>query len=101
MREFAAHCITSAADVRELLGLTSTGEPGGPGGSRVDARPATDDGTRVRDALSTRVWRDADDLSRRTGMAREDVEGLLGLLQLEGEVVRSAAGWRMLRAGAP
>ncbi|MCW3494293.1 DNA-processing protein DprA [Microbacterium sp. SSM24] len=89
LREFDAACITSAADVRELLGLdtiaaTSTG----------DRAAHTDDTTRVRDALSTRAPREATDLARRTGMSVDHVEAVLGLLQLEGAAVRDTTGWR-------
>jgi len=44
--------------------------------------------------LSGRVWRTSSDLALRSGMARDEVEGLLGLLLLEGHVERGAQGWR-------
>jgi DNA processing protein len=89
IREYGAQCITSAADVREMLGFDgSAPRPG-------DGRPMTDDTTRVRDALSTRVWRSGADVARRAGMTHEEVEPILGLLDLEGAVVRSADGWRL------
>lgn len=93
LREYGAECITSAEDVRELLGIGhgSLMDPG------VSAR--TDDTTRVRDALSTRTWRDSEEIARRAGMAREEVEAILGLLHLDGAVVRSAEGWRACAAG--
>ena len=95
LREFGAQCITSAADIRELLGVAvETAHLSSDG----DSKPRTDDATRVRDALSTRAWRGSDDLARRAGMAREDVEAILGLMLLEGRVVRSSGGWRL--AGA-
>ena len=84
LREFGAQCITSAADVRELLGTRRAPAQIPARGAADDSRPRTDDATRVRDALSTRVWRDATDLARRSGMARDDVEAILGLLHLEG-----------------
>ncbi|GAA1990846.1 DNA-processing protein DprA [Microbacterium pumilum] len=99
LREFGAQCITSAADVRELLGLDVTPRFVASGGSSEE-RPPTDDTTRVRDALSTRVWRDAEDVGRRAGIAREDVEAILGLMHLGGEVVRGGGGWRRLSAAA-
>lgn len=90
LREFDAQCITSADDVRELLGMWVAGRmPPGPAARR------TDDATRVRDALSTRAWRSTDDLARRSGLAVEEVEVLLGLLSLERLVVRGANGWRL------
>jgi DNA processing protein len=90
MREFGAQCITSADDIRELLQLGGVG----PGAASYDDRPATDDATRVRDALSMRSWRDADDLARRAGMGRGEIEVILGLLSLDGEVERQASSWR-------
>ena len=93
LREFGAQCITSAADIRELLGVADE-RVGHHGATGADPRPRTDETTRVRDALSTRAWRDADDLARRCGMAREEVEVVLGILLLEGQVVRSGTGWR-------
>lgn len=99
LREFGAHCITSAADVRELLGTTGAVSTA-PRVRNTDERPPTDDATRVRDALSSRVWRESHDIARRTGMAADEVEGILGLLQLSGEADRSPAGWRACRTTA-
>lgn len=94
LREYDAACITSAGDVRELLGLgqDATHHPGDP-----SAR--TDDTTRVRDALSTRSPRGPADLARRTGMSEAHVEAVLGLLQLDGTAVRGPAGWRSTPTG--
>jgi len=89
IREYGAHCVTSAGDIRELIGLGGDSSPPG------DARPRTDDTTRVRDALSARVWRDAADAARRAGMPVDEVEAILGLLHLEGAVVRGPGGWRL------
>lgn len=90
LREYDAACITSAADVRELLGVDDrAGEHHAPDGAH------TDDSTRVRDALSTRASRAVPDIARRTGMSVDHVEAVLGLLELDGSAVRSAAGWRM------
>lgn len=92
IREYGAQCITGADDVRELLGL----------GSGKDARSAlptgyTGESTRVMDALSTRAWREPADIARRAGMAADAVEGLLGLLRLDGSVEAGADGWRLTR----
>lgn len=75
--------------MREILGVGDRLD------LREDSRPRTDHTTRVRDALSTRAARDAGDIARRTGMAIEQVESVLGMLQLEGAAVHSPAGWRM------
>ena len=97
LREFGAHCITSAADVRELLGGRAAGAVRRR--SRADARraaPTTRRGS--RDALSTRAWRDATDIARRCGMARDEVEAILGLLASRAQVMRSDSGWRRARS---
>ncbi|TDN92704.1 DNA-processing protein DprA [Microbacterium sp. BK668] len=91
-----AVCVTSADDVRELLGRDTAAGGSTPS---ADDRPPTDDRSRVRDALSTRAWRDADELARRSGMSAGDVEGLLGLLLLGGEVQSGYLGWRRVLPG--
>lgn len=94
LRECGAVCITSAQDVRELLGISTA-----PGLAERGA-PGTDHTTRVRDALSTRAWRASDDVARRAGMARDEAEAILGLLRLEGAVEASDGGWRLPRSTA-
>ncbi|SIT73282.1 DNA-processing protein DprA [Microbacterium sp. RU33B] len=91
LREFGAQCITSAADVRELLGFVEH-----PAAPPPDGRPPTDERMRVRDALSGRSWRDVDDLAARSGMSPSDVEMHLGLLLIEGRVEREGRRWRHL-----
>lgn len=96
LREFDARCVTSADEVLELIGA----EPGPAvvrGSTSAVSQPRTDDTTRVVDALSVRSWRAASDVARRTGMSVADVEGVLGLLSLEGKAVRGDAGWRIAR----
>lgn len=95
LREYAATCVTSADDVRDLLGL-------GPGAivRAGDGRPDTDAASRVRDALSTRVWRDVADVARRSGLSVAEVETTLGLLLLEGITESASSGWRLLSPGS-
>lgn len=93
LREYDAQCITSADDVRELLGVDVSALP-----------PVTDAGTpagstRIQDALSTRAWRDAADVARRSGLSLTDAQSALALLELEGVAERSEAGWRLRRRG--
>ncbi|WP_349427335.1 DNA-processing protein DprA [Microbacterium sp. LWS13-1.2] len=95
IREYGAQCITGADDVRELLGLATAN---GAGAARMPGH--TGDATRVVDAMSTRAWRQPGDIARRAGMAADAVEGVLGLLQLDGSVEAGAEGWRLRRAGA-
>ncbi len=86
LREMDARCVTTSAEVCELLGL-DVGEPTTPG-------ERTDDTTRVVDALSSRAWRTVDDLARRSGMAPVDVSARLGLLALEGRAEAEGGTWR-------
>ena len=90
LREYDARCVTSAADVRELLGAVTAG-------ATSSAAPGEDpDMIRLADALSTRSARASDDLARRSGLSLDRVEALLGILELDGSAVRAAAGWRSL-----
>ncbi|MGL4255498.1 MAG: DNA-processing protein DprA, partial [Microbacterium sp.] len=88
LREYDAACITSAADVRELLGLPHAR-------AHDNSLAHTDDATRVRDALSTRSWRDTSEIARRAGVSVDHAEALLGLLHLEGAATPGPGGWRM------
>lgn len=87
LREFDARCVTTADEVAELLGLGGSG-PGLPEGMW------TDESTRVADALSSRVWRDIDDLARRSGVAPDQIRARLGLLALSGAVESDGSRWR-------
>lgn len=87
LREYGAVCVTSAADVGELLGLA--GEAGGAA-SFSDPRLV-----RVADALGTRVWRTVEEVAVSSGLALDDVEAALGALALEGRVEREGAAWRL------
>lgn len=90
LREYGAACITSASDIRELLGLDTR-----PPTSVGEDRPSTGQATRIRDALSTRAARTSIDIARRAGMSVDEVESALGLLQLDGLAERTPEGWRM------
>jgi DNA processing protein len=92
LREFDARCITSAAEALELIGR---GTP-----ETLDLGEWTDDGTRVRDALSRRVYRDAATVAARSGLAVSDVESLLGVMLLDGAVESDPSGWRLRSGGA-
>lgn len=85
LRDYDARCITSVADVRELLGI-----------SRAAAGPAQEDPDMIRiaDALNTRTARSSSELARRSGLSEERVEALLGILELDGGAVRTDRGWR-------
>lgn len=91
LREYDARCVTNVDEIMEMLGEVMVPPAGG---SRNDIE------LRVGDALSARVWRDAADVARRSGLAVAEVEAALGLLSLAGAVVRADDGWR-LGVGAP
>lgn len=86
LREYDARCVTNAAEVRELFGVTQPLPE-----TEVRADP---DQIRLLDALSARTPRAAHDLAARAGLAAERVAALLGLLALEDIVIRTEAGWR-------
>lgn len=85
LREYDAQCVTTAAEVRELMGEPATAATTGP---RADP-----DLVRVRDALSARTPLAPVDIARRSGLSVERVRALLGMLAIEGEVETSGDGW--------
>ncbi|MCM3696812.1 DNA-processing protein DprA [Microbacterium oleivorans] len=86
LREYDARCVTSADEVRELLG--------GEGPDYRSTSDRVDDTTRILDALSPRSPRSADDVARRAGFAPAEARGMLALLELEGRAYRGPDGWR-------
>jgi DNA processing protein len=107
LRDYDAVCVTSAADVVEMVlgspdaravGPSATpgsAEPTATGSGRTDERrsAAGPDATRVLDALSSRSARGVSDLARRTGMAPRAVAVTLGALALEGGAYENENGW--------
>lgn len=94
LREFDGVCVTSSADVLEMLG-----EQGAPPPAGEQAR--TDATTRLLDALSPRTGRTSDDVARRSGLAPEEAAVLLGFAELEGRVLRDDDGaWRTVHRDA-
>lgn len=86
LREYDGVCITSADDVRELVGQpVSAGEQSaGPTPQEI----------RVLDALDRRIPRPVAEVARRAGLAVEDAAAALGLLSLDGRAVSDQRGWR-------
>ena len=84
LRDYDARCITSVADVRELLGVDRAGTP------VLQEEP---DMIRLADALNVRTARDPAELARRSGLSEERVEALLGILELDGSARRAERGW--------
>lgn len=91
LRELEATCVTSAADVRELLGWRDALIPV----ADAEQGSRTTDRTRVRDALSGRSARSAEDIARRSGLSIADVQSHLGLLRLEGLARFDGHAWRL------
>ena len=86
LREYDAHCVTSAEEVRELLGEA---------GHRTEPASVPDhESLRLCDALSMRAPRTPEDIARRSGLSVERVEALLGILALDGIAERMEGGWR-------
>jgi len=83
LREYGATCVTSAADVREMLGAPEEPQP---------LAYDSPDAIRVGDALSRRP-RSVDELARRSGLAPGDVTAVLGLMSLDGRAEARADGW--------
>jgi DNA processing protein len=96
LREFDARCVTNADDVLEMVRHSADTLFDLPARRSDDER--TDDTTRVTDAMSFRSPRPTADIAQRSGLAVDDVAAILGLLSLEGAVVRSEDGWRRARA---
>jgi len=87
LREFDGVCVTSAADVREMLGAAGESPPRAAG--------RTDDSSRLRDALSPRIGRGVGEIARRAGLSESETRTLLGFAELEGHVRREEDGlWR-------
>ncbi|POH61941.1 DNA-protecting protein DprA [Cryobacterium zongtaii] len=98
LRDYDAICVTSAAEMAELIGLGVDLELDVPGTDAQDAegtvpRERTSDQVRVFDALSVRAPRVAADIARRSGLSTVAVLGALGTLDLEGSVRERATGW--------
>lgn len=87
MREYDAKCVTSAAEVRELMGETTTTQM--EQDERLDPERL-----RMLDALSSRASRDLGELARRAGFSVEQASAILGLMSLDGIVAREGSGWR-------
>lgn len=91
LREYDGVCVTSAADVLEMIGAVgrTAHEPG----------DRTDDTTRVFDALSARSARSTAEVARRSGLSSDEAGVLLGFAELEGRARRDEAGsWLSVRS---
>ena len=107
LRDYDAICVTTAAEMAELLGvgvdleLDLPGADGRVAGGNAPVgriggatpRERTSDQVRVFDALSVRAARVPADIARRSGLSTATVLGALGTLDLEGAVRERATGW--------
>lgn len=92
LREYDARCVTSADDVRELLGLETQHHHADSGSDVTGSQNA--EVVRLMDALSSRTTRSTLEIAQKSGLAPDRIEALLGILLLEGDVSRSHDGWR-------
>lgn len=89
IRDYDAVCVTTAAEMAELLGEFADG----PGGEQGAAAGRSAEETRVLDALSRRSPRSIEDIARRAGMTIAAAGSVLGILQLDGGVSERGSGW--------
>ncbi len=85
LREFDAVCVTNADEMAELVLGPADPAP-------AEARRDPEQG-RLLDALSSRP-RPVEELARHSGLSLAAVRSALGLLELEGLVEETPAGWR-------
>lgn len=88
LRDYDAVCVTSADDVKEMLGITADPAP---------LAYESPESVRLTDALSNRRARTVGELAQRSGLAPGDVEATLGLLHLSGSVIEREGGWMLAR----
>lgn len=93
LRDYDAICVTTAAEMAELIGVGVDLELDLTGADGDTPRERTSDQVRVFDALSVRVPRVPADLARRSGLSTAAVLGALGTLDFEGAVRERATGW--------
>ena len=93
LREYAAVCVTTAAEVAELVGEPGAAQsPSTPAGERRDSPEVV----RILDALSTRLGRTPQELAARAGLGLAAVLSALGALDVEGRVREDGGLWLAL-----
>ncbi len=93
LRESDATCVTTFAEVRELIGHAGSLEGSGRGDPGARDDEYTGDRTRILDALSARSPRTVADVARRAGFGFGEAAGLLGMLELDGAARRRGDEW--------
>ena len=91
LRDYDAICVTTAAEMAELIGVGVDLELDIADGAAP--RERTSEQVRVFDALSVRAPRVPAEVARRSGLSTAAVLGALGTLDLEGSVRERATGW--------
>ncbi len=92
IREYDAVCVTTAAEMAELVGDRVVQVPLDLPGDVVGGQ-RTSDQIRVFDALSARSPRTVHDIARRAGLSVAAVQGSLGALDLDGAARERETGW--------
>ncbi|MBX3089200.1 MAG: DNA-processing protein DprA [Cryobacterium sp.] len=93
IREYGAICVTSAADMAQLVASTA-GEIGFEEDHvALNSPTENSESLRLKDALSARTARGVDELARSSGLPVNAVRSRLGELQLDGQVIEKEAGW--------
>jgi DNA processing protein len=87
LREYDAQCVTTPAEVNQLLGMHAS-----PDGNRHDDPEVA----RLLDAVSRRRARSMSEIAHSAGLSENRAGAILGLLLLEGVVERGEAGWRRI-----
>jgi DNA processing protein len=89
LRETPAVCVTSAAEVIELIGGQHAFVTELP-----EVQPIHPFAIRVLDALSAKKARTPTELATLTGLSQAETVAVLGLLEITGQVRELATGWR-------
>jgi DNA processing protein len=87
LREYDAQCVTTPAEVNQLLGMQV---------SVHEERHDDPEVSRVLDALRRRQAQAVSEISHSTGLSEDRTGAILGLLQLDGVVERGEQGWRRI-----
>lgn len=93
IREFTAVCVTNAGEMAELAPLSHAAPYADGNAGRERSGEASAESVRIQDALSTRSGRAVDEIAARSGLSIATVQGVLGVMQLEGTASERASGW--------
>jgi len=95
IREYDAVCVTTAAEMAELVAehLVQVPLDFPESENGIEGSGRSSEQVRVFDALSGRSPREIGDLARRAGLSTTSVRAALGALGLEGAARERATGW--------